>query len=201
MHAAASLARNALRPILDFALPPRCPGCGGGDRGAAPFLPRLLVGADLPRRALLRALRAAVRLWRGRRGALRPLPGRAAGLSTGCAPRWPMAISRERRAQAQIWRPAGRRRDDRALHAAPSRRRRRAAAGAGAAAPLADLAARLQPGGADRGGAGAAGGARGAARPASTGSRRRRSCAAWARASAPRRCAAPSASTGGARRR
>lgn len=28
MHAAASLARSALRPILDFALPPRCPGCG-----------------------------------------------------------------------------------------------------------------------------------------------------------------------------
>ena len=28
MHAAASLARTALRPILDFALPPRCPGCG-----------------------------------------------------------------------------------------------------------------------------------------------------------------------------
>jgi ComF family protein len=29
MHAAASLARSALRPVLDFALPPRCPGCGG----------------------------------------------------------------------------------------------------------------------------------------------------------------------------
>jgi ComF family protein len=28
MHAAASLAKSALRPILDFALPPRCPGCG-----------------------------------------------------------------------------------------------------------------------------------------------------------------------------
>jgi ComF family protein len=28
MNAAASLARSALRPILDFALPPRCPGCG-----------------------------------------------------------------------------------------------------------------------------------------------------------------------------
>jgi len=28
MHAAASLARSAFRPILDFALPPRCPGCG-----------------------------------------------------------------------------------------------------------------------------------------------------------------------------
>jgi ComF family protein len=28
MHAAVSLARHALRPILDFALPPRCPGCG-----------------------------------------------------------------------------------------------------------------------------------------------------------------------------
>src|SRR4051794_4087603 len=28
MHAAASLARSAVRPILDFALPPRCPGCG-----------------------------------------------------------------------------------------------------------------------------------------------------------------------------
>ena len=28
MQAAASLARTALRPILDFALPPRCPGCG-----------------------------------------------------------------------------------------------------------------------------------------------------------------------------
>lgn len=28
MHPAASLARSALRPILDFALPPRCPGCG-----------------------------------------------------------------------------------------------------------------------------------------------------------------------------
>ncbi|HYI46976.1 MAG TPA: ComF family protein [Allosphingosinicella sp.] len=28
MQAAASLARKALRPILDFALPPRCPGCG-----------------------------------------------------------------------------------------------------------------------------------------------------------------------------
>jgi predicted amidophosphoribosyltransferase len=28
MQAAASLARGALRPILDFALPPRCPGCG-----------------------------------------------------------------------------------------------------------------------------------------------------------------------------
>lgn len=28
MHAAASLARSALKPILDFALPPRCPGCG-----------------------------------------------------------------------------------------------------------------------------------------------------------------------------
>jgi ComF family protein len=27
MHAAAKSARNALRPILDFALPPRCPGC------------------------------------------------------------------------------------------------------------------------------------------------------------------------------
>ena len=27
MNAAALLARNALRPILDFALPPRCPGC------------------------------------------------------------------------------------------------------------------------------------------------------------------------------
>jgi ComF family protein len=27
MHAATLLARNALRPILDFALPPRCPGC------------------------------------------------------------------------------------------------------------------------------------------------------------------------------
>ncbi|HVQ07426.1 MAG TPA: ComF family protein [Allosphingosinicella sp.] len=28
MQAAASLARRALKPILDFALPPRCPGCG-----------------------------------------------------------------------------------------------------------------------------------------------------------------------------
>jgi ComF family protein len=28
MHAAAAMARSALRPILDFALPPRCPGCG-----------------------------------------------------------------------------------------------------------------------------------------------------------------------------
>ena len=28
MHPAAALARSALRPILDFALPPRCPGCG-----------------------------------------------------------------------------------------------------------------------------------------------------------------------------
>ena len=28
MHPAAALARNALRPIVDFALPPRCPGCG-----------------------------------------------------------------------------------------------------------------------------------------------------------------------------
>ena len=28
MSAAASLARAAFRPILDFALPPRCPGCG-----------------------------------------------------------------------------------------------------------------------------------------------------------------------------
>jgi ComF family protein len=28
MYAALSLAREALRPILDFALPPRCPGCG-----------------------------------------------------------------------------------------------------------------------------------------------------------------------------
>jgi len=28
MQAAAALARKALRPILDFALPPRCPGCG-----------------------------------------------------------------------------------------------------------------------------------------------------------------------------
>jgi ComF family protein len=28
MHAALSLARGAFRPILDFALPPRCPGCG-----------------------------------------------------------------------------------------------------------------------------------------------------------------------------
>lgn len=28
MHAAASLARATFRPILDFALPPRCPGCG-----------------------------------------------------------------------------------------------------------------------------------------------------------------------------
>jgi ComF family protein len=27
MHAAAALALNALRPVLDFALPPRCPGC------------------------------------------------------------------------------------------------------------------------------------------------------------------------------
>jgi ComF family protein len=27
MHAATALARSALRPILDFALPPRCPGC------------------------------------------------------------------------------------------------------------------------------------------------------------------------------
>lgn len=28
MHAAADLARAAFRPLLDFALPPRCPGCG-----------------------------------------------------------------------------------------------------------------------------------------------------------------------------
>lgn len=28
MHAALSMARSAFRPILDFALPPRCPGCG-----------------------------------------------------------------------------------------------------------------------------------------------------------------------------
>jgi ComF family protein len=28
MQAAAALTRNLLRPILDFALPPRCPGCG-----------------------------------------------------------------------------------------------------------------------------------------------------------------------------
>ena len=28
MQAALSLARNTLKPILDFALPPRCPGCG-----------------------------------------------------------------------------------------------------------------------------------------------------------------------------
>jgi ComF family protein len=28
MNAAATLAHRALRPILDFALPPRCPGCG-----------------------------------------------------------------------------------------------------------------------------------------------------------------------------
>jgi len=28
MHPAASLARSAFRPILDFALPPRCAGCG-----------------------------------------------------------------------------------------------------------------------------------------------------------------------------
>jgi len=32
MHAAASLALEALRPILDFALPPRCPGCGAVTR-------------------------------------------------------------------------------------------------------------------------------------------------------------------------
>jgi ComF family protein len=29
MHAALALARDAFRPILDFALPPRCPGCAG----------------------------------------------------------------------------------------------------------------------------------------------------------------------------
>jgi len=29
MHPAAALARDAIRPILDFALPPRCPGCAG----------------------------------------------------------------------------------------------------------------------------------------------------------------------------
>ena len=28
MHSAATWARAAFRPILDFALPPRCPGCG-----------------------------------------------------------------------------------------------------------------------------------------------------------------------------
>ena len=28
MHAAQAYARRALKPILDFALPPRCPGCG-----------------------------------------------------------------------------------------------------------------------------------------------------------------------------
>lgn len=28
MNAVSALARSALRPILDFALPPRCPGCG-----------------------------------------------------------------------------------------------------------------------------------------------------------------------------
>ncbi|MEA3045919.1 MAG: hypothetical protein QOJ53_251 [Sphingomonadales bacterium] len=32
MPAAAFLAREALRPILDFALPPRCPGCGAVTR-------------------------------------------------------------------------------------------------------------------------------------------------------------------------
>jgi len=32
MHAAAALAQQALRPILDFALPPRCPGCGAVTR-------------------------------------------------------------------------------------------------------------------------------------------------------------------------
>ena len=28
MHAAANWAGRALKPVLDFALPPRCPGCG-----------------------------------------------------------------------------------------------------------------------------------------------------------------------------
>ena len=96
-------------------------------------------------------------------------------------------IPAQGRAQAQIWRPPGVAETDRPLHGAPSRARRRGAARAGAAAPLADLEARLQPGGADRLGARPPRRARGAARPARAGQGDAAPARRWARASAARR--------------
>src|SRR3954471_20991965 len=97
-------------------------------RAAAPLLPRLLVVAYLPRRALLRPLRLAVRLWRGARCDLRQLPGRTARLRSAarCGRLWRHLAGGG--AAAQISRPAGGGRDHGPVHGAPSRSRRRAAA-------------------------------------------------------------------------
>ena len=62
MQAAVGLARKALRPILDFALPPRCPGCGAVIEEPHRFCLDCWSALDLPRRALLRPLRLALRL-------------------------------------------------------------------------------------------------------------------------------------------
>src|SRR5436190_22631828 len=88
------------------------PGLRGDHARPAPLLPRLLVEAGLSRRSLLRALRAAVRLWRRRRGDLRPVHGRAAGVRPAARRGGLWRHIARGGAQAQIWRPARNRRDD-----------------------------------------------------------------------------------------
>ena len=52
---------GALKLIVDFALPPRCPGCGAVTQDPHRFCLDLLAAIALPDRSLLRALRPAVR--------------------------------------------------------------------------------------------------------------------------------------------
>src|SRR3954447_16301264 len=122
---AASLAGHASRRRTDpwsaeadprFRVAAALPRLRRHRRPAAPLLPRLLDVADLPRRAMLRPLRLAVRLWRGARCDLRQLPRRTARLRS---------VARGGRlwrylpgggAEAQISRPAGGRRDHGPVH-------------------------------------------------------------------------------------
>ncbi len=195
MHAAAALAHSALRPILDFALPPRCPGCGA-------------VTAE-PHRFCLDCWSALIFLGEPccARCALPFDYGEGAEVLCGRCIAEPPAFDRLRAAVAygEISRKValklkygGRPGVAETIARFMQRhldRGEASAAGAGAAAPLADLAARLQPVGADRRRARPAAGPRGAARPDRAGQGDAAAARHGAARAPARRCAAPSGST------
>jgi hypothetical protein len=181
--------------MLDFALPPRCPGCGAIVAEPHRFCLDCWRSLTFLGEPCCAPLRAALRV-RGE-GPNAALPRRAAALSTGSAPPSLMARWRARSRSSSNIAAAPASPNPRPFHAPPPRGRDRGGsrpARAGAAPPLADLEARLQPGGPDRLGPRPP---RPASPPGSTSSAgpgRLRRCAASAGASARSPCAAPSRS-------
>ncbi len=112
----AELVRAACAWALDFALPPRCAGCGDHRRRCPQLLPRLLEGNRIPRRMRLLDLRHAAAGDRAARPA--PPASPAAADRRGRARRSLTAIFARPRHPPQIW-PQGRDRADHgALHGA-----------------------------------------------------------------------------------